>query len=77
MDWKIEDNLLIKDFEFKNFVESVRFVNDILPLAEEMNHHPDLLVHSYKKVKVMLMTHSENKITDKDYSLAKKIDGLL
>ena len=77
MNWKTEEDLLVKEFEFKDFVESVRFVNNILPLAEEMNHHPDLLIHSYNKVKVMLMTHSEKKITDKDYSLAKKIDQII
>jgi 4a-hydroxytetrahydrobiopterin dehydratase len=76
MDWKIENELLTKEFGFNNFVEAVGFVNKILPLAEEMNHHPDVLIHSYKKVKVMLYTHSEKKITEKDHSLAKKIDGI-
>ena len=47
-----------------------------LPLAEEMNHHPDVLIHGYKLVKVMLFTHSLNSITDKDYELAKKIDEI-
>ena len=76
MDWKIENDLLTKEFEFKNFIEAVQFVNNILPLAQEMDHHPDILIHSYKKVKVMLYTHSEKKITQKDYSLAKKIDEI-
>ena len=76
MDWKIEGKSLIKEFEFSNFSEEIKFVNNILPLAEEANHHPDLLIHSYKKVKVMMYTHSEDKITDKDHALAKKIDAL-
>jgi len=76
MDWKVENNLLTKEFGFNNFVEAIQFVNKILPLAEEMNHHPDILIHSYKKVKVMLFTHSEKKITEKDHSLAKKIDNI-
>jgi len=42
-----------------------------------LDHHPDVLVHSYKKVKIMLKTHSEGKITDKDYELADLIDGLV
>jgi 4a-hydroxytetrahydrobiopterin dehydratase len=77
MSWKSEDNRLTKEFQFKNFVGAVRFINDILPLAEEMNHHPDILIHSYKKVKVMLFTHSEQSITDKDHAMAEKIDSLL
>jgi len=76
MEWEIEGKLLVKEFELKNFDEAVKFVNKILPLAEEANHHPDLLIHSYKKVKVMLYTHSEDKITDKDHALAKEIDAL-
>ena len=76
MDWKIEDKLLVKEFEFADFNEAIKFVNKILPLAEKANHHPDLLIHSYKKVKIMLYTHTESKITDKDYLLAKKIDAL-
>jgi 4a-hydroxytetrahydrobiopterin dehydratase len=76
MDWKIENNLLTKEFTFTDFVEAVLFVDKIVPIAQEMDHHPDLLIHSYKKVKVMLFTHEEKKITEKDYELAEKIDYL-
>ena len=76
MDWEIKDKSLVKEFELANFSEAIKFVNKILPLAEEANHHPDLLIHSYKKVKVILHTHDEDKITDKDYLLAKKIDAI-
>ena len=76
MDWKIEGKFLVKEFEFSNFIEAIDFVNKILPLAEEAKHHPDVLVYSYKKVKVMLYTHAEDEITKKDYSLAKKIDAI-
>ena len=76
MEWK-KDKKLEKEFIFSNFVESVEFVDKIVPLAQAADHHPDILIHSYKKVKVMLFTHSENKITDKDYDLAKKIDGIV
>lgn len=75
MEWK-KDKKLEKEFTFSDFVESVKFVDKIVPLAQAADHHPDILIHSYKKVKVMLFTHSENKITEKDYDLAKKIDGI-
>ena len=74
MDWKTEEGKLVKEFEFSNFVEATGFVEKIVPLAEKADHHPDILIHSYKKVKVMIFTHSENKITEKDYQLAKEID---
>ena len=76
MEWKIENNNLTRDFEVGNFTEAVKFVNDILPLAEQMNHHPDVLIYGYKHVKVMLFTHDKNAITEKDHALAKKIDEI-
>lgn len=76
MNWKAEDTKLIKEFDLGNFVKAVEFVNKITPLAENADHHPDILIHSYKKVRIELTTHSEGKITDKDYDLAKKIDLL-
>jgi 4a-hydroxytetrahydrobiopterin dehydratase len=76
MDWKTENNKLEKEFVFGNFKDAVSFVNRIMPVAESADHHPDILIHSYKKVKVMLTTHSEGKITKKDYALAEKIDNL-
>ena len=76
MTWEIEKDSLCKEFTFQNFIEASRFIQKIIPLAEEINHHPDIFLHSYKKVKIILKTHSENKITEKDYQLAQKIDNL-
>jgi len=76
MDWKVEGKYLVKEFEFANFSEAINFINKILPLAEKANHHPDILIHSYNKVKIMMYTHSLGKITEKDYSLSKKIDAI-
>jgi len=77
MDWKTDNNKWVKEFEFSNFAEAVNFVNKIVPLAESADHHPDILVHSYKKVRIELFTHSLGKITDKDYDLAKEIDKII
>jgi 4a-hydroxytetrahydrobiopterin dehydratase len=77
MDWIKDDNKLVKEFVFSNFLEAMEFVNDIVPLAEKANHHPDIYIHSYKKVKIELFTHSKGRITEKDYMLAKDIDLLL
>ncbi len=76
MEWTIENEILIKEFVFANFSEAIEFVNKILPLAEKENHHPDILIHAYKKVKIMLFTHDQGKITEYDYALAKLIDGI-
>ena len=74
--WIIENNSLVKVFTFHNFVQAVDFINTLVPLAQNMNHHPDLELFSYKKVKIKLTTHDQNKITEKDKELAKKIDEL-
>jgi 4a-hydroxytetrahydrobiopterin dehydratase len=74
---KKKENRLERVFEFDNFVQAVDFVNEIVPLAEEQGHHPDLEIFSYKKVRVNLTTHDEgNKITDKDINLAKEIEKI-
>ena len=73
--WEREGDALVREFEFANFVGSVDFVNRITPVAEEMNHHPDLAI-SWNKVKVSLSTHSEGGITENDFELATKIDSL-
>ena len=72
--WVLEGNAIKKVFEFDTYLESLAFANKIARIAEEENHHPDILIQ-YKKVTVSCTTHSENGITDKDISLAKKIDG--
>ena len=76
MSWQKEDGALTRTFERKNFVDAVDFVGQISVLAERADHHPDVLIYGYKKVKIMLFTHSENKITEKDYELAREIDGI-
>ena len=51
-------------------------VNDIWDLAEDANHHPDMVV-GYKGISVKLVTHDKNAITDKDINLAHKIENLI
>jgi 4a-hydroxytetrahydrobiopterin dehydratase len=73
--WQREGDALTREFELANFVGSVDFVNRITPIAEEMNHHPDLTI-SWNKVNVSLSTHSEGGITENDFKLAAKIDSV-
>jgi 4a-hydroxytetrahydrobiopterin dehydratase len=48
----------------------------VADVAEEVNHHPDILVHGWNKVRLTLTTHSEGKLTDNDHAMAQRIDGL-
>lgn len=74
--WKEENNKLIKSFEFENFVEAFGFMSKVALVAEKMNHHPDW-TNVYNKVDIALQSHDDgDKVTDKDYKLAKAIDQL-
>jgi len=73
--WSRDGEKIVKEFELKDFVGSVDFVNQIVPLAEGMNHHPDLEI-SWNKVKVSITNHSAGGLTEADFELAGKIEGV-
>ena len=73
--WSREGQAIAKQFELDDFKGSVDFVNRLTPVAEEMNHHPDLEI-SWNKVTVRISTHSEGGLTENDFELAGKIDAL-
>lgn len=75
-DWKVEEGALVREFAFKDFAAAAAFIGAVAPLADAMDHHPDLLLHAYRKVRVMLVTHSAGRITEKDHALARQIDAL-
>jgi len=74
--WVQEENQIVKLFQFKDFTEALSFVNKVGAEAEKMDHHPDIFIHSWNKVKITISTHSEGGITKKDFQLAEKIEGL-
>jgi 4a-hydroxytetrahydrobiopterin dehydratase len=73
--WEREGDALRRELKFDDFTGSVEFVNRIAPVAEEMNHHPDLAI-SWNTVTVTLSTHSEGGITENDFELASRIGPL-
>ena len=48
----------------------------VAEVAEAANHHPDILVHGWNKVRLTLSTHSEGGITAADMALAEQLDGV-
>jgi len=77
--WRVEESgdhdQLVKRFHFPDFVSAVGFVNQITPVAEQEQHHPDLLV-SWGRVGVQLWTHVAGGLTENDFIMAAKIDEL-
>jgi 4a-hydroxytetrahydrobiopterin dehydratase len=67
---------LTKEYNFKDFVKALAFVNDVARLAEMRDHHPDIFIQ-YNKVTLTFYTHTENAVTEKDARLAAEIDGLI
>ena len=70
------DGWLERELTFQNFSRAVLFVNAIAYLAETLDHHPDLLLHDYKRLTIRLMTHSAGGITGRDFALLAQIDAL-
>lgn len=60
---------------FKNFIEAIAFVNQLVEPAEAAGHHPDIAI-SYNKVTVSVTTHDAGGLTRKDFELATVISGL-
>lgn len=73
--WKREGESLVTNLEFKDFAESMTFVNQVANNAEQANHHPDIDIR-WNKVRLVLSTHSEGGITQKDLDLARSISLL-
>ena len=74
--WSFDNNQIHSDFQFKDFKEALNFVNKAGDEAEKVNHHPDIFLHSWNKVKITVSTHSEGGVTEKDFKLAGIIDNL-
>jgi 4a-hydroxytetrahydrobiopterin dehydratase len=74
--WRKQSATIARTYEFKDFAGAMDFVNKVARVAEEANHHPDIDIR-WNKVTLTLATHSEGGLTQKDFDLAKKIDGLV
>jgi 4a-hydroxytetrahydrobiopterin dehydratase len=74
--WTREGDEIVREWRFEDFAEAMGFVNRVAEAAEEANHHPDILVHGWNKVKLSLTNHSAGGLTDADFDMAGRIDGL-
>lgn len=72
--WEVnEDKKISKTFKFKNYPDTLAFVNRAALIAQEEGHHPDMEVH-YGRVVVELWTHKIGGLSENDFILAAKID---
>jgi 4a-hydroxytetrahydrobiopterin dehydratase len=73
--WKRQGNAITRTFQFKDFPAAIKFVDALARLAEKAWHHPDIDIR-WNKVTLTLTTHDQGGLTEKDFALAKKFDGI-
>jgi 4a-hydroxytetrahydrobiopterin dehydratase len=74
--WRRDGATVVREIQASNFAAAIGLVNAIALLAETMDHHPDLFVYGWNKLRVTLSTHDQGGLTILDIQLAKKIDAL-
>jgi 4a-hydroxytetrahydrobiopterin dehydratase len=75
--WQLNGNLIEKKFRFKLFKEAMEFFNKVGEVAEKLNHHPDILLYNYNRVKVSSTTHLVGgRVTENDFELAETIEKI-
>ena len=73
--WSVVNSKLHREYIFNDFVQAFGFMTEAALIAESMNHHPEWF-NIYKKVIVDLTTHEAEGITERDFELAKRMEGL-
>ena len=74
--WSLDQHKLFRQFVFGDFVEAFGFMSRVALLAESMDHHPEWS-NVYNRVDIHLTSHDAGGITERDFTLARKIDKLL
>lgn len=75
--WVKEDKVITRNYVASNFVAAIGLINSIAIYAEAMDHHPDILLYGWNKLRITLTTHDKDGLTELDFTLAKKIENLL
>ena len=74
--WRREGDSIVAELECQDFAAAVALVNRIAAEAELANHHPDILIHGYRHLRITLSTHAAGGLTQPDFALASAITAL-
>ncbi|CAB4936964.1 unannotated protein [freshwater metagenome] len=74
--WTVAGDAIVRDIQVPDFLAAIALVNRVAQIAEELDHHPDILVHEWNHVRLTLSTHSAGGITELDLGLAERLDAL-
>lgn len=75
-DWTVDAKSIHRDFILADFVSAIGFINAIAIHAEKMDHHPEISLYGWNKVKVTLSTHDQGGLTELDFLLAANINAI-
>ena len=78
-DWKLSPDAksIFLEARMKDFLTAVDFIQKIAPIAEAEDHHPDIHLTGYRKLKIELSTHAIGGLSENDFILAAKISKIL
>lgn len=74
-EWHHRGNAIERTYDRGDFNGSIAFVNAVAAVANELNHHPDIAI-SWNTVKLTLCTHDAGGLTERDFSLAARLDEI-
>jgi 4a-hydroxytetrahydrobiopterin dehydratase len=75
-EWRRQGSAIVRELSLADFVAAIALINRVAEVAEAANHHPDILLHGWNKVRLTLSTHSQGGLTEADFGLAAQIDAL-
>ncbi len=74
--WKRDGESIVRDIVASNFAGIIGIVNSIALISETMDHHPNMLIYGWNKLRITISTDDVGGLTRLDFELAKKIDDL-
>jgi 4a-hydroxytetrahydrobiopterin dehydratase len=74
--WALEGGMIVRDLKFVDFAAAIAFVDRVADVAETYDHHPDILVHGWNKVKLSLTNHAAGGLTEIDFDMAARFETL-
>ena len=74
--WERAGDEIVREWRFDDFSAALAFVNRVGQVAEEANHHPDIFLHGWNKVRLSLTNHSAGGLTEMDFVMAGRFDDL-
>jgi 4a-hydroxytetrahydrobiopterin dehydratase len=75
-EWSGDDTTITRTVELPSFMDAIAVVDRVAVTAEEMDHHPDIDIR-WRKLTFRCSSHSAGKVTERDFELARRIDGIV